>query len=44
MYEYELEIIINRKSFFKTVTADNQREALEFGNMMYPDADFVELA
>lgn len=44
MYKYELEIIINKKSFFKTITADSHREALEFGQLMYPEADYVELA
>ena len=44
MYKYELEIVINKKSFFKEITADNHREALEFGRMMYPEADYVELA
>ena len=44
MYEYELEITINKKSFFKTITADTQHEALDFGHMMYPHADFIDLA
>ena len=43
MYNYELEITINKKSFFIDITADNQGEALDFGRMMYPNADFVEL-
>lgn len=43
MYEFELEIIINKKSFFRTITADTFQEALEFGNMMYPEAEYVEL-
>jgi hypothetical protein len=44
MYQYELEITINKKSFFRIITADNHREALEFGSLIYPEADFVELA
>lgn len=40
---YEIEIIINKKSFFKTVAADNQTEALDICNLMYPEADFIEL-
>ena len=44
MYKYEVEIIINKKSFFKDISADNHREALEFAHMMYPEADYVELA
>lgn len=43
MYEFELEIIVNKKSFFRTITADTFQEALEFGNMMYPEAEYVEL-
>lgn len=44
MYEFELEIAINRKSFFRTITADTFQEALEFGHLMYPEAEYVEIA
>ena len=44
MYEFELEIAINRKSFFRTITADTFQEALEFGRLMYPEAEYVEIA
>lgn len=44
MYQYEIEVIINKKSFFETLRADNQREALELGQLMYPEADYIELA
>jgi hypothetical protein len=44
MYRYELEITENGKSFFEDVWADNGRDAIEFGEMKYPYADFVELA
>ena len=37
MYEFELEIIINKKSFFKTIIADTFQETLEFSNLMYPE-------
>ena len=44
MYRYELEITENGHSFFEDVWADNAREAVEFGEMKYPYADFVEVA
>lgn len=36
--------MINRKSFIETINADNQREALEIADLMYPLADYIELA
>jgi hypothetical protein len=44
MYQFELEIGINSKYFFETVKADNQREALELGQLMYPEANYIEIA
>ena len=44
MYLYELEITENGNSFFIDVWADNGREAIEFGEMKFPYAEFVELA
>ena len=44
MYRYEIEITENGKTFFEVVEADNGREAVEFGRMKYPYAEFVELA
>lgn len=44
MFEFEIEIIINRKSVCETISADTFREALEFASMKYPHADYIELA
>ena len=44
MYQYELEIVSNGKTVFEVMEADNQNEALDFGRMKYPYADYVELA
>jgi hypothetical protein len=44
MYRYKLEITENGHSFFEDMWADNGREAIEFGEMKYPYADFVMLA
>lgn len=44
MYRYELAITENGHTFFDDMWADNGREAIEFGEMEYPDADYVELA
>ena len=43
MYSFEIEIGINSKFFFKTITADSHKEALEFASMMYPEANYIEL-
>ena len=44
MYSFEIEIGINSKFFFKTIMADSHKEALEFASMMYPEANYIELA
>ena len=44
MYLYEIEVTENGHSFFESVWADNGKDAVEFGEMKYPYADFVELA
>ena len=44
MYSFEIEIGINSKFFFKTITADSHKEALEFASMMYPEATYIEIA
>lgn len=44
MYRYEIEIITKGNSFFEDVWADNGKEAVEFGLLKYPYADYVELA
>ena len=44
MYRYEIEIVTNGNSFFEDVWADNGKEAVEFGLLKYPYADYVELA
>ena len=44
MYQYEVEIMINKKSFFEIFNADNQKEALEIAQLAYPSADYIELA
>lgn len=43
MYKYTVEIIINKKSFFKDITANNHKEALEIAYIAYPEADFIDL-
>ena len=43
MYRYELEITENGVTFFENIWADNGREALEYGELKYPDA-IVDLA
>ena len=44
MFQYEVEVIANQKSIFETIQADNQREALELAQLMYPEATYIELA
>ena len=44
MFQYEVEVITNQRSIFETIQADNQREALEFAQLMYPEATYIELA
>ena len=43
MYLYELKIIDNGITFFDDIWADNSRDAVESGELNYPNA-FVELA
>lgn len=44
MFQYEIEVTVNKETFFETIQADNQREALEFAHLMYPEATYLELA
>lgn len=44
MYRYEIEVTEMGVTFFETLWADNGREAVEFGRMKYPHAEYVELA
>ena len=44
MFEFEIEIIINKKTICETITADTFREALDFASLKYPHADYIELA
>ena len=43
MYLYELKIIENGEELYNDIWADNGREALEIGEMMYPKADVYVL-
>ena len=43
MYLYELKIIKNGEELYEDVWADNGRDALEIGEMMYPEADVYVL-
>jgi hypothetical protein len=44
MYRYEIEVTENGVTFYETMYADNGKEAVEFGRMKYPHAEYVELA
>ena len=44
MYRYEIEVTESGVTFYETMYADNGKEAVEFGRMKYPHAEFVELS
>ena len=44
MYRYEIEVTEMGVTFYETMYANNGREAVEFGRMKYPHAEYVELA
>lgn len=44
MYKYQIEVVENGVTSFHDLWADNGREAVELGQMMFPHATFVELA
>lgn len=44
MHQFLLEIEINSKFFFETVKADNPKQALQFGEIMYPEANNIDIA
>lgn len=41
---YELEIIINSKSFYKTIQADSLSDAINLAYDLYPCADDIDYA
>lgn len=44
MYLYELEIVLaNGQVTYKDVWAENTRDALETGELMFPDARYIDV-
>lgn len=42
MYQYELKITENGNVFYDVIWADNSRDAMETGEIKYPNADYIE--